>query len=88
MILQEMQHYGIYCAGEANSYFFACQLLDSRIIDVHSILDVRDPTELSGNKNCFNNHKYCYCTLTKACYLAQGLNVFKLRWHGLLVDLV
>ena len=77
-ILELIQHCRIYCAGETARYFFARHLPDSHIVDVHSIFDFSNPTVFSENPNCFKHHRYRYCTLAKARYLAEKMEGFRL----------
>ena len=76
-ILEEIEHCRIYCAGETARFFFARHLPNSHIVDVYSLFDFRYPTEFS-NPNCFKHHRYRYCTLAKARFLAQRLEGFRL----------
>ena len=77
-ILEEIQHCRIYCAGESARLFFVRHLPNSHVIDVYSLFDFQYPTEFSENPNCFKLHRYRYCTLAKARYLAQRLEGFRL----------
>ena len=77
-VLQEIQHCRIYCAGEIARHFFSLNLPDTHVIDVYSLFDFRYPHEFSENPNCFKLHRYRYCTLAKARYLAQRLEGYRL----------
>ena len=77
-ILEEIQHCRIYCAGESARYFFTQNLPDTHIVDVYSLFDFRYPVEFSENPNCFKLHRYRYCSLAKARYLAQQLDGYRL----------
>ena len=77
-ILDEIKHCRIYCAGECTRYFFARHLPDTQVIDVYSLFDFRYPSEFSVNPNCFKLHRYRYCTLAKARYIAQRLDGYRL----------
>ena len=76
-ILEEIQHCRIYCAGEIERCFFARNLPDTEVIDVYSLFDFKYPAQLD-NPGCFKLHRYRYCSLAKARYLAQKLDGYKL----------
>ena len=76
-ILERIRNCRIYCAGDQTRRFFTVNLPNAHVVDACSVFDFHYPKELE-NPRCFKLHRYRFCALAKARYLAQTLEGFDL----------